>query len=96
MNHPFWGTPIFGNTHMVSTPIFLETKEKHLQSARSQLHQLSPDQLQVFSDGDEGVSPCVGKGPLQSKWGHPFSTKQSENNILKVASQLLKCVFCGG
>ena len=24
MNHPFWGIPIFGNTHMFLVPYFLE------------------------------------------------------------------------
>ena len=29
INHPFWGTPIFGNTHMVSTVRIPYKKKKH-------------------------------------------------------------------
>ena len=29
INHPFWGTPIFGNTHIPSVPSFGKKKRPH-------------------------------------------------------------------
>ena len=30
INHPFWGTPIFGNIHMYESPMFFWWNQKHL------------------------------------------------------------------